>query len=93
MELQQYYRLKNYLQNQRYPQEFTTHQQKQLQTQSKFFEVKNNTLYKKDRRKKSQNQLLKVIQQHEIEPILYLFHNHPTGAYLGIDKVFEKIRN
>jgi hypothetical protein len=93
MDSQQYYRLKNYLQTNKFPNDFNQTQQKLLQTQSKFFEVKNNILYKKDRRKKTRNQLLQVIQKHEIEPILYLFHNHPTGAHLGVDKVFEKIRN
>jgi len=36
---------------------------------------------------------LKVIQKHEVEPILYLMHNHPIGVYLGTDKMFEKIRD
>ena len=93
MESQQYHRLKNYLTNNKFPSTFTSIQQQQLKSQSKHFEVKNNILYKKDRRRKTRNQLLKVIQQHEVEPILYLMHNHPTGAHLGIDKTFEKIRN
>jgi Integrase zinc binding domain/Integrase core domain len=93
MELQHYYQLRNYLQHNKFPNEFNQTQQKQLQSQSKFFEIKNNILYKKDRRRKTRNQLLKVIQKHEIEPILYLLHNHPTGAHLGVDKVFEKARN
>ncbi len=93
METQQYYRIKNYLLNNKIPSTLDSKQQKQLQSQSKFFEVKNNQLYKKDRRGKTRNQLLRVIQKHEIEAILYLMHNHPTGAHLGIDKVFEKIRD
>ena len=93
MESQQYHRLKNYLTNNKFPSTFTSIQQQQLKSQSKHFKVKNNILYKKDRRRKTRNQLLKVIQQHEVEPILYLMHNHPTGAHLGVDKTFEKIRN
>ena len=91
MDSQQYYYLKNYLQNNKFLTDFDKIQQKQLQTQSKFFEIKNNILYKKDRRRKTRNQLLKVVQKHKIEPILYLFHNHPTGAHLGVNKVFEKV--
>ena len=93
MESQQYYRIKNYLLNNKFPEAFTTQQQKQLISQCKFFEVKNNTLFKKDRRKQTRNQLLRVIQEHEIEPILYLMHNHSTGAHLGTDKMFGKIRD
>ena len=93
MESQTYHRIKNYLTNNNFPATFNNKQKQQLQSQSKFFEVKNNQLYKKDRRRKTRNQLLKVIQKHEIEPILYLMHNHPTGAHLGVDKTFDKIRN
>ena len=93
MESQTYHRIKNYLTNNNFPATFNNKQKQQLQSQSKFFEVKNNQLYKKDRRRKTRNQLLKVIQKHEIEPILYLMHNHPTEAHLGVDKTFDKIRN
>ena len=91
MESQQYYRLKNYLSNNKIPESFNKQQQKQLESKAKFFEVKNNQLYKKDRRRKTRNQLLRVIQKHELEPILYLLHNHPIGAHLGVDKVFGKL--
>jgi Integrase zinc binding domain/Integrase core domain len=93
MDSQQYYRIKNYLLNNKFPETFTTQQQNQLKTQSKFFEIKNNQLYKKDRRRKTRNQLLRVVQKHEIEPIMYLLHNHPTGAHFGVDKMFDKIRS
>jgi Integrase zinc binding domain/Integrase core domain len=93
MESQQYYRIKNYLTNNKIPESFDNKQQKQFIALTKFFEVKNNQLYKKDRRRKTRNQLLRVIQKHEVEPILYLLHNHPTGAHLGVDKVFGKLRD
>jgi Integrase zinc binding domain/Integrase core domain len=93
MESQQYHRIKNYILNNKLPESFNNKQQNQLKSQCKFFEIKNNQLYKKDRRRKTRNQLLKVVQKHEIEPIMYLLHNHPTGAHFGVDKMFEKIRN
>ena len=91
MDPNQYQQLKQYLQNEKLPEDKTLI--KLLISKSKFFEIKNNQLYKKDRRKQTRNQLLKVIQRHEIEPILYLMHNHPTGAHFGTDKMFEKIRD
>ena len=93
METQQYHRIKNYILTNKLPESLDNKQQKQLKAKAQFFEVKNNQLYKKDRRRKTRNQLLRVIQQHEIEPILYLLHNHPTGAHLGVDKIFEKLRD
>ena len=53
MDTQQYYQLKNYILNNKLPSTLNNNQQKRLQSQSKFFEVKNNQLYKKDRRRKT----------------------------------------
>src|SRR5215831_18699017 len=93
METQQYHRIKNYLLTNKLPDSLGNKQQKQLKSKAQFFEVKNNQLYKKNHCRKTRNQLLRVIQPHEIEPILYLLHNHPTGAYIGVDKVFRKLRD
>jgi len=62
-----------------------------LQKQSKYFLVRNNNLYKLDKR--SPNNLLKVLQKHELFPVLYIFHNDPTAAHFAVDNMFEKIRN
>ena len=62
----------------------------QIQRQSNHFEILENQLFKKD--KKNKGNFLKVLKNHEIETILYATHNHPTGGHLGIEKVFEKIR-
>jgi len=59
--------------------------------QSKHFEIKENQLYKKDKRQ--QWHLLKVLQKHELESILFLIHNHPTGGHFGTDIMFNKIRD
>jgi transposase InsO family protein len=63
----------------------------QLQKQSKFFILDNNLLYKVDRR--NINNLLRVIRKHEVEPVLYMFHNDPTAAHLATDTMFDKIRS
>ena len=62
----------------------------QIQRQSKHFMILENQLFKKD--KKNKGNFLKVLKIHEIETVLYATHNHPTGRHLGIEKVFEKIR-
>jgi len=63
---------------------------KQIQQQSKHFVVLENQLFKKDKR--NQGNYLKVLKSHEIESVLYATHNHLTGGHLGIEKVFEKVR-
>lgn len=93
MDPQEYFELVQYLSKQKFPFSFDTQQQNCLISKSKFFELKNNLLYKKDRRKRTCNQLLQVLQSHEIEPILYMLHNHPLGRHLGTDKVFNKVQD
>src|SRR5919109_4402181 len=91
MDFLEYRKIKQYLTNQ-----FKTTNQKEQQrikSKSKFFELKDNLLYKRDRRKKTRGQLLRVLLQHEIEPVLFMMHNHPLGGHLGVDIVFNKIRN
>ena len=63
---------------------------KQIQQQSRHFIILENQLFKKDKR--NQGNYLKVLKTHEIETVLYATHNHPTGGHLGIEKVFEKVR-
>jgi hypothetical protein len=93
MEPQEYQHIINYLLYQSYPYKSISVEQNRLKSKSKFFEIKNNLLYKKDRRKKTRGKLLRVIQKHEVEPILFILHNHPLGGHLGTDIVFNKVRN
>jgi len=91
MDSARYQHLKFYLINQTLPSSLPTKEQRAIKRQSKFFTIKNNLLYKNDRRDK--NNVLRVLQMHEIEPILFLTHNHPTGAHFGTDIMFNKIRD
>ena len=93
MDSQEYQYLINYLIHQIYLYNFAQNDKNRIQSKSRFFEVKNNLLYKKDRRKKTRGKLLKVLQKHEIEPVLYMLHNHPLGGHLGIDIVLNKVKN
>ena len=86
-----YQHLKFYLQNQKLPDFIDSDQQKHIEKQSRFFVIKNNILFKQDRR--DSNNYLKVLQKHEIEPILFLTHNHPLGGHFGTEAMFNKIRD
>lgn len=92
MEHHEYEYLLNYLLQQPSP-AIDTKTKKRLELKSRFFAVQNNILFKKDRRKQTRNKLLKVLRPHEVEPVIFMMHNHPLGGHLGIDTVFEKIRN
>src|ERR1700722_9670766 len=91
MDSTHYQHLKYYLLTQQLPQQLSTKEQKHIKTQSKYFEIKENQLYKKDKRQ--QGHLLKILQKHELESILFLIHNHPTGGHFGTDIMFNKIRD
>src|SRR3954447_24222417 len=92
MDHQEYEYLLNYLLNEPLP-TIDTKTKRRLELKSRFFEVKNNLLYKKDRRKRTRNKLLKVLRPHEVESVIFMMHNYPLGEHLGIDTAFEKIRN
>jgi hypothetical protein len=92
MEHHEYEYLLNYLLQQPSP-AIDTKTKKKLELKSRFFVVQNNILFKKDHRKQTRNKLLKVLRPHEVEPVIFMMHNHPLGGHLGIDTVFEKIRN
>ena len=91
MDLLEYRRVKQYLKIQKLPMEYK--EQQRIKSKSKFYELKDDLLYKRDRRRKTRGQLLRVLQVHEVEPVLFMMHNHPLGGHLGVDIVFNKIRN
>jgi hypothetical protein len=91
MDIEQYNNLYNYLKWNQIPLTFNNQQKQQLQKQSAHFILKNNFIYKKDKRK--QNNLLRVIRRHELEPVLFMFHNDPTAAHFSIDTMFDKIQS
>ena len=60
---------------------------KQLENESKSFEVKYGILYKKGNNEKS----LKVLKEDEIDTVIFMMHNHPTGGHFGKDATHNKI--
>lgn len=85
-----YQNIFNYLTQEIYPPIFTTKQQTQLRKQAKHYQVKNNLLYKYDRH--NRQNLIRVLQRWETEPILYMFHNDSTAAHASKNKMMDKMK-
>ena len=90
MDSELYNRIYNYLENNQYPDHYSPQDRKQLQTQARYFIIYNKQLFKKPN--KRNRKILKVIQRKELEPVLYMKHNHPTSGHLGIEATFNKIK-
>ncbi|CAG8782305.1 5703_t:CDS:1, partial [Dentiscutata erythropus] len=93
MNTEEYEQMKQYLETSNLPQSLNLEKQKRSISKSQFFECRNGLLYKKDRRSQSKEKLLKVIKKDEVEAILYLMHDHPTGGYFGADNMFRKLKS
>jgi len=59
---------------------------RELQKKSEKYSKKGDKLYKKEGDK-----LLKVLKEEEIEPVLYMTHDHPTAGHFGVDATYNKI--
>jgi hypothetical protein len=91
MENQKYNQIILYLQQQELPIDLTPRQTKSFINLCKNFRIKNNYLYKIDKR--NENNLLRVIRRFEMEPVLYIMHNDPTAGHFATDIMFNKIRD
>src|SRR5437762_1963245 len=60
---------------------------KQLENETKSFEVKFGILYKKGNNEKS----LRIFKEDEIDNVIFMMHNHPTGGHFGKDATHNKI--
>ena len=68
-------------------QEWNNQKIKQLEKESKNFEVKYEILYRKRVNEKS----LRVLKEDEIDSVIFMMHNHPTGGHFGKDATYNKI--
>jgi Integrase zinc binding domain/Integrase core domain len=59
----------------------------ELSKESENFEVKYGMLY----RKKTNGRSLRVLKRDEIDSVLFMIHNHPTGGHFGKDATYNKI--
>ena len=92
MEIQQYQNILKYLQHQITPIDIiTAQQQRKFINLTKNFIISNNLLYKKDRN--DNDKFIKVIQRHELEPVLYMMHNDPTAGHFATNIMFHKIKS
>jgi len=90
MDIIQYNNIFHYLSSQQIPSNLTNKQIRQFKNFCNLFIIKDNYLFRKDKRKK--NNLLRVIRPHEMEPVLYMMHNPPTSGHFATDIMFDKIR-
>src|SRR5438046_6303213 len=67
--------------------EWNNRKVKQLEKESKNFEVKYGILYRKRINEKS----LRVLKEDEIDTVIYMMHNHPMGGHFGKDATYNKI--
>jgi hypothetical protein len=92
MDPEKYQQIYNYLTTQQIPEILTQAKEiKKFKNFCKHFYIKNNFVYKKDKRK--EENLLRVIRRFEMEPVLYMMHTHPTAGHFSVEIMFNKIRN
>ena len=89
MNLDRYYTIYKFLDTDEIPEDYTDKQKEQLINQAKYFKIRHNLLYKKNR--KDPDRPLRVIKCTEVEPVLYMMHKHPTAGHLGTDAMYYKI--
>lgn len=87
MDRQLYDNLMHYLTELTYPDGLTQQRKTHLRKTSTQYIVKNNFLFRKDK-----TGIKRVILREQVESILYNLHQDMSGAHLGIDAVFEKVR-
>jgi hypothetical protein len=92
MDNNQYNRIFQFISQQTLPTDLTNQKQiKQFKNFCNPFIIKNNYLYRKDKRK--EGNFLRVIRSYEMEATLYMMHNSPTSGHFATDIMFDKIRS
>src|SRR5436189_3819880 len=60
---------------------------RQLEKESKNFGIEYGILH----RKKTNGDKLRILKEDEIDTVIFIMHNHPTGGHFGKDTTYEKI--
>jgi hypothetical protein len=82
MNKQRYENIKRYLQGEKlHENEIVT-----IEKQAKGIEIKLDTLYKR-----RDGKLVKILKEDEIDSVMFMTHNHETGAHFGVDATYNKI--
>ena len=87
MEEQRYKDLTQLLETLTYPDGLNDKRKTQLRKDSTHYFITNHTLYKR-----TKDGAKRVILREQVEPILYYLHQDMSGAHLGVDAVFEKVK-
>src|SRR3989337_1276046 len=88
MEEQLYFDIYQYLDNFIIPEEYNEQQKNRIVQTAKHYFINNQKLY----RKNTNNLLQWVITPKHVEIILYNLHKDMTGAHLGLDATYEKLK-
>ena len=76
MDKQRYENIKRYLQGEKLHRDEIV----MIEKQTRGVEIKSDTLYKRKNGK-----LVKILKEDEIDSIMFMAHNHETGAHFGVD--------
>ena len=60
----------------------------EIELLKKKYEEKFGRLYKRNK----EGRLMKVLKKDEIDSVLWMMHNHPTGGHFGIENTYGKIK-
>ena len=67
---------------------------KELREESKKKGTSSNYILKNDKLYKEKDEkLIRILKKDEIEPVMYMTHEHPLGGHLGRDAMYNKIIN
>jgi hypothetical protein len=72
----------------RIPEEWDGNILQMLQKETKGYEVKHGTLYKRAK----DGRIMRVLKEDEIDTIIFIMHNHEIGGHFGKDTTYEKIK-
>jgi hypothetical protein len=86
-----YHTLIHYLTNWTFPENSTLEEQKKIKGQAQSFLVKEQVLYKKNR--KDPTQPFRVIQEEEVLPLITRLHSDPLSGHFGIENTFKRTKN
>ena len=82
MERQEYENVRKYLNGEKIQEDEITRTKKQ----TKGIEIKSDVLYKR-----RDGKLVKILREDERDSVMFMIHNHKTGAHFGVEATYNKI--
>ena len=77
--------LNYYLSTLEYPPEITSVQKAYISSQSKYYGLENDILYRK-----SKNGPKRVLNKQEADNAIFMYHHHPLGGHFASKNTYEK---